>query len=77
MARVIVVPDPSYTRDSQTVLMDERVAPEHLDSEHSSKQFIERIAWAIADAQNYEGNRPLVTWSRARSRNNRRTARAS
>jgi hypothetical protein len=61
MARVIVVPDPNYTRDSDTVLMDERVAPEHLDSEHSSRQFIERIAWAIADAQNYERNRPLVT----------------
>lgn len=61
MARVIVVPDPSYTRDSATVLMDERVAPEHLDSEHSERQLIERIAWAISDAQHYEANRPLVT----------------
>jgi len=61
MARVIVVPDPSYTRDSETVLMDERVVPEHLDSELSSKQFIERIAWAISDAETYEGKRPLVT----------------
>ena len=61
MARVIVVPDPNYTMDSATVLMDECVAPEHLEGDHSSRQFIERIAWAVADAQNYEGNRPLVT----------------
>ena len=61
MARVIVVPDPSYTMDSATVLMDERVAPEQLDSEHSERQLVERIAWAISDAQNYEANRPLVT----------------
>jgi len=61
MARVMVVPNFSQTPNSSTVvLMDEYVEPENLDSEHSSLQFIERIAWAIRDAQSYEVG-PQVT----------------
>jgi hypothetical protein len=55
MARVMVVPNFSQTPNSSTVvLMDEYVEPEHLDNEHSSLQFIERIAWAVRDAQMHE-----------------------
>jgi hypothetical protein len=55
MARVMVVPNFSQTPNSSAVvLMDEYVEPEHLDNEHSSLQFIERIAWAIRDAQMHE-----------------------
>jgi hypothetical protein len=55
MARVMVVPNFSQTPNSSTVvLMDECVEPEHLDNEHTSLKFIERIAWAIRDAQGHE-----------------------
>jgi hypothetical protein len=46
MARIIVTPDDQ--RD--VVLLDERVNPIHLTSELSSRQVIERLAWAVKDA---------------------------
>jgi hypothetical protein len=36
------------------VLLDERVDPASLDDEHSSLAFIERVAWAIEDAERME-----------------------
>ncbi|MGC2374062.1 MAG: hypothetical protein WA484_09330 [Solirubrobacteraceae bacterium] len=38
------------------VLMDEEVIPDHLADEHASQQIIERVAWAVLDAQ--EVSRP-------------------
>jgi len=38
------------------VLMDEEVKPAHLADEHASQQIIERMAWAVLDAQ--EVSRP-------------------
>jgi hypothetical protein len=46
MARIIVTPDDR----SDVVLLDERVNPIHLRSEVSSQQVIERLAWAVEDA---------------------------
>jgi len=53
MARVIVLPNAEHlTEDlSGPVLLDERVDPVNLEDEHSSLQFIERVAWAVRDAE--------------------------
>jgi hypothetical protein len=57
MARIIVIADTSRpTNIDAPVLMDEEVKPDHLADEHSSHQIIERVAWAVLDAQ--EVSRP-------------------
>jgi hypothetical protein len=47
MARIIV------TRDEQSdvVLLDEHVNPIHLENKLSSLQVVERLAWAVEDAE--------------------------
>jgi hypothetical protein len=47
MARIIVTPD----EQSDMVLLDENVYPIHLENELSSHQVIERLAWAVQDAE--------------------------
>jgi hypothetical protein len=47
MARIIVTPDDQ----TDVVLLDERVYPIHLENERSSLQVIERLAWAVEDAE--------------------------
>jgi hypothetical protein len=47
MARIIVTPD----EQSDVVLLDERIYPIHLENELSSLQVIERLAWAVKDAE--------------------------
>ena len=67
MSRIIVVPDSAHPQlDGFPVFMDEEVRPEHLLDDHSARQLIERVAWAICDASNaeqqavtYRGARPL------------------
>ncbi len=56
MARVIVLPDAEHLDEglSGRALLAERVDPLHLGDEHSSLQFIERIGWAIQDAEALE-----------------------
>ena len=45
MARILVQSD-----DAQTVLLDERdVKPEHINSEHSAAQLLQRVEWAVTD----------------------------
>ncbi len=53
MARVIVLPNAAHLDASLRgpFLLDERVDPVALEDEHSSLQFIERVAWAIEDAE--------------------------
>ncbi|MGA2321846.1 MAG: hypothetical protein ABSG95_14115 [Solirubrobacteraceae bacterium] len=52
MARIIVIADvPGRANIDAPVLMDEEVEPDHLADEHSSHQIIERVAWAVLDAQ--------------------------
>jgi hypothetical protein len=36
------------------VLLDEQVQGVHLEDEHSSVQFLERLAWAIEDGERLE-----------------------
>jgi hypothetical protein len=52
MARIIVIADMPRRGDIDApVLMDEEVKPDHLADEHCSQQIIERMAWAVLDAE--------------------------
>ena len=52
MARIIVLAELSDPRKiGAPVLMDEEVKPDHLADEHASHQIIERMAWAVLDAE--------------------------
>jgi hypothetical protein len=50
MARIIVTADPSEG-DGSPVVLEERVYPVHLASDHAAAQLIERLAWAVGDAE--------------------------
>jgi hypothetical protein len=50
MARIIVTTD-SRTDHAAPVLLDESVYSIHLDDEHNAAQLIERLGWAISDAE--------------------------
>jgi hypothetical protein len=58
MPRIIVTVDPGErlgTLPQQTpVLLDERVDTIHLSDEHAAQQLIERVGWAVADAEDAE-----------------------
>ena len=51
MARIIVTTDPT-TQHAAPVLLDESVDSVHLDSDDNAAQLIERLGWAINDAEN-------------------------
>jgi hypothetical protein len=63
MARIIVttdphsrIPEPALSKGT-TVTLDERVDSVHLCDDHASAQLIERLAWAVTDAE--EAQRPV------------------
>lgn len=56
MPRIIVTTEPSERPDPALlgevpVLLDERVDAVHLSTEHAARQLIERITWAVIDAE--------------------------
>jgi len=53
MPEIIVKSNASTEQDS-TVTLSEDVQPEHLASEHHAAQLIERLGWAVTDAQEAE-----------------------
>jgi hypothetical protein len=53
MARIIVTTEQCERLHTQ-VLLDERVCPDHLSDHHSAAQLVERLGWAITDAENAE-----------------------
>lgn len=53
MARIIVSTDPTIDRDAP-VLLDERVYSVHLDDGHNASELVERLGWAINDAENIQ-----------------------
>lgn len=53
MPRLIVTPDGGP--HSHDKYLDERVCGIHLDDDYSAEQLIERLAWAIQDAEKAEG----------------------
>ena len=64
MPRVIVTTDPSPLSAHASVWLDERVESVHLNTDHAAAQFVERLAWAISDAEDAGGAQPV---RRARS----------
>jgi hypothetical protein len=64
MARIIVTTDPidrgraPALADDAPVLMDERVDSVHLCDDHAAEQLIERLAWAVTDAEDVQRSRP-------------------
>jgi hypothetical protein len=57
MPRVIVTTDPSPLSADTSILLDERVHSVHLSTDHAAAQFVERLAWAINDAEEAEVER--------------------
>jgi hypothetical protein len=57
MPRIIVTTDPIDRHDAagrkgeEPVLLDERVYSLHLSDDHAAEQLIERLAWAVSDAE--------------------------
>ena len=56
MPRVIVTAETSDGRH-EAIVHDERVLAATLDSDHSSAQLIERVGWALLDAEEIERTR--------------------
>jgi hypothetical protein len=59
MARIIVTTDPRTTH-AAPVLLDESVYSIHLDNDHNAAQLIERVGWAITDAENIQQAEPAL-----------------
>lgn len=51
MPRIIVTTDPTERPDDPPVLLDERVYSVHLADGHAAEQLIQRLAWAVNDAE--------------------------
>ncbi|TMK99843.1 MAG: hypothetical protein E6G34_04820 [Actinobacteria bacterium] len=58
MPRIIVTADPGEKLgrlpQQSPILLDERVDTVHLSDEHAAQQLIERVGWAVADAEDAE-----------------------
>ena len=53
MPRVIVISEPD-ARGRSAVTLAERVVSAHVSDDHSAAQLIERLGWAIVDAEDAE-----------------------
>ena len=53
MPQLLILTDSPEETDS-TVVYRERVAPSDLESEHFSGQLVERVGWAVSDADRIE-----------------------
>jgi hypothetical protein len=76
MPRVIVTTGEVHRNISQAVLLDEQVASVHLSDSHSAAQLVQRLAWAVEDAERAERSsspRRLHTTAAATPRRVRRT----
>jgi hypothetical protein len=50
MARIIVTTD-ARGSDEQRILLDEGVCGVHMSDAHSASQLLERLGWAVTDAE--------------------------
>jgi hypothetical protein len=50
MPRIVVTTEPAGSNPPDAVLLDERIATADLASDHFAGQLIERIGWALLDA---------------------------
>jgi hypothetical protein len=58
MPRIIVTTDLARRTDDGPVLLDERVNSVHLSTDHAAAQLVERLAWAVNDAETAEREQP-------------------
>ena len=54
MPRIVVTTEPEVPESDSSVLLNERIATADLDSDHFAAQLIERIGWALLDADGAE-----------------------
>ena len=54
MPRITVTTETPAREGHPTVLLDEQVRSIHLDTGHAAAQLVERLAWAIVDAEQAE-----------------------
>jgi hypothetical protein len=59
MARIIVTTDQAE-QPGAPVLLDERVYSDHLSDNHCAAQLIERLGWAVNDAEHAESSQPVA-----------------
>lgn len=57
MPRIVVTTEPTVGSPARAVLLDERITTSDLASDHFAAQLIERIGWALLDADGHE-NQP-------------------
>ncbi len=57
MPRIIVTSDPTAFHADPSVWLDEEVHSVHLSTDHAATQFVERLTWAISDAEGADGQR--------------------
>jgi hypothetical protein len=59
MPQILVVADkPEESSPNDAIVYRERVAPSDLESDHFSGQLIERVGWAVLDADQLEHAKP-------------------
>jgi hypothetical protein len=61
MPRIIVTTHPSQPSGVSDVLFDEDVYSVHLSTSHGAGQLVERLAWAVRDAEDAETRRERHT----------------
>lgn len=54
MPRIIVTTDPQDLPPDTAVLLDERVHSVHLSTSHGAAQLVQRLVWAVGDAEAVE-----------------------
>jgi hypothetical protein len=59
MPRVIVTTDAHRPDPAASILLDEQVASIHLGDGHAAAQLVERLAWAINDAEEAQRRDPI------------------
>jgi hypothetical protein len=52
MPKIIVISE--HRNGARDVTLEERVVPAHLEDAHSAAQLVERLGWAIVDAEQAE-----------------------
>ena len=57
MARIIVTTEQSE-RPDVPVLLEESVCSDHLSDDHAAAQLMQRLGWAVNDAERAERGRP-------------------
>jgi uncharacterized protein (DUF1778 family) len=53
MAKILVTADDAQ-QDAPAVLLEESVSAVHLSTDHAAMQLIERLDWAVKDAEELE-----------------------